>query len=85
MWGMISGEAVDDIHICPEGIPVLRTCQSGSHLRAPCPDPGDIFPGQQEVVRANLAGDRDASLLCEADEQDLFAKGYMRQVDRTVK
>ena len=47
-------------------------------------DGGNVVPGQEQMLRANLAGDLDAAFFGRLDEQDFLFKGDMGDVNRPV-
>ena len=55
---MIGSEHVDVIHVLPESIDVFLPHQHGSDLTASLANAVQVLLREEQVVRANLAGDR---------------------------
>lgn len=68
---MVSGKAVDDVHVLPERLHVLAGAQLRPHGRTALPEAPQVVPAQEEVVRGHLARHRDPPLLGRLDEEDL--------------
>ena len=61
MGGMVGGEAVNHVQVLPEGVLVYLGAQYRADFGKASTDVGDVVLGEEEVVRGNLAGDRQAA------------------------
>lgn len=68
---MVSGEAVDGVHILPEGLLVLGGAQRWAHSTTALPEAPQVILAQEEVVWGHFARHRDPLLLGCLDEEDL--------------
>lgn len=68
---MVSGEAVDDVHVLPERLHVLAGAQRWPHGCTALPEAPQVVLAQEKVVRGHLARHRDPPLLGRLDEDDL--------------
>lgn len=70
---MVSGKAVNDIQVLPEGIHVLPRAQHGAYLHFAQPKCVYIILTQEEVVGGHLTCHLDAFLFSSSDYLDLLA------------
>lgn len=68
---MVSGKAVDGVHVLPEGLQVLGGAQCWAHGPTALPKAPQVILAQEEVVWGHLARHRDPLLLGRLDEEDL--------------
>lgn len=73
---VVGCEAVNDVHVFPEGLHVLPGSQHGAYLRPAVPDVRHVLLTQEEVMGRHLTRHLDAFLLGHPDDQNL-GKGRM--------
>ncbi|RUS85246.1 hypothetical protein EGW08_007007, partial [Elysia chlorotica] len=69
---MISGKAVDDIHVVPQCLLILLIHQRWLHLTPPVPNVVEISLGQDQVMWANFTGDGQSPLFRSTNHKDLI-------------
>ena len=63
MRGMVGGEAVDDIHVLPEGIHICLGCQARADFLAAALQPCILFSSKKQMVRTNFTCNFDPFFL----------------------
>ena len=67
---MVGCKTVDAVHVGPQGLYIFFPGQARPHLAAagmPMTDGGNVVPGQEQMVRAHLAGNLDAAFFGSLD------------------
>ena len=72
---MVRGEAVNHIHVFPQGIHIFLRSEARTHFAAagmPMRNGGNIILREEQVMRADFAGHFDSAFLGSLDEQNFL-------------
>ena len=72
---MVSGKAVDDVDVIPEGVLVVTATQSRAYLTPPTANARDIVLAEEEVVGTHFTRDLQTPLLGKTDYSNLEEAG----------